>query len=70
MGDGQTHIIVTLDTKEPIEGDFVTAFTSVASQYNKFITDIYPDHFEQRWPWLETTSSYQRPLSPLTIRRI
>jgi hypothetical protein len=44
MGDGQTHIIVTLDTKEPIEiGDFVTAFTSVASQYNKFMTDSHPE---------------------------
>jgi hypothetical protein len=44
MGDGQTHIIVTLDTKEPIEiGDFATAFTSVASQYNKFMTDNHPE---------------------------
>jgi hypothetical protein len=44
MGDGQTHIIVTLDTKEPIEiGDFVTAFTSVASQYEKFMTDSHPE---------------------------
>jgi hypothetical protein len=31
MGDGHAHIIVTLDTKEPIEiGDFVAAFTSIA----------------------------------------
>ena len=44
MGDGQTYIIVTLDTKEPIEiGDFVTAFTSVASQYEKFMTDSHPE---------------------------
>jgi hypothetical protein len=38
IADGHTHIIVTLDTKEPIEiGDFVTAFTSVASQYDKLL---------------------------------
>jgi hypothetical protein len=44
MGDGHTHIIVTLDTKEPIEiGDFVTAFTSIASQYNKFMADNHPE---------------------------
>ena len=34
---GGAHIIITLDTKEPIEiGDFVSVFTSVSNQYVKF----------------------------------
>jgi hypothetical protein len=42
MADEHPHIIVTLDTKEPIEiGDFVTAFTSIASQYDKFMGDTH-----------------------------
>jgi hypothetical protein len=44
MAGGQAHIIVTIDTKQPIEiGDFVSAFTSVASQYEKFIQQNRPD---------------------------
>jgi hypothetical protein len=44
MGDGQAHIVVTLDTRDPIEiGDFVSAFTAVANQYSKFMSDNYPD---------------------------
>jgi hypothetical protein len=38
------QIIVELDTKRPIEvGDFVAAFTSVESQYEKFVKQNYPD---------------------------
>lgn len=38
------HIVLTIDTKGPIElGDFVSAFTSLASQYEKFVREEYPD---------------------------
>ena len=41
---GGAHIIITLDTKEPIEiGDFVSVFTSVSNQYVKFISANYPE---------------------------
>ena len=44
MADGQPHIIITIDTKNPIEiGDFVSSFTSVASQYDKFMKENHPD---------------------------
>lgn len=37
------HIVLTIDTKEPIElGDFVSAFTSIANQYKKFILAEHP----------------------------
>ena len=40
MTDMQPHIIITIDTKNPIEiGDFVSSFTSVANQYDKFIKE-------------------------------
>jgi hypothetical protein len=38
------HIILNIETKNPIElTDFVWAFTSVASQYEKFIRSHYPE---------------------------
>ena len=44
MAAGAPHIIVTIDTKSPIElGDFVSVFTSLASQYQKFVRTAYPD---------------------------
>ena len=44
MGGGKPYIIVKLQTKSPIEiGHFVAGFTSVASQYDKFIKERYPD---------------------------
>jgi hypothetical protein len=44
MADGQAHIIVTIDTKEPIElGDFVAAFTSLSSQYHQYIAENRPE---------------------------
>jgi hypothetical protein len=43
MAAGQPFIIVKLDTKSPIEiGTFVSEFTSVSSQYEKFIKEHYP----------------------------
>jgi hypothetical protein len=40
---GQAHIIVTIETKEPIEiGNFVSAFTAIASQYDKFVKEHFP----------------------------
>lgn len=38
------YIVLRLSTKNPIEiGDFVSEFTSVASQYDKFMRQNYPD---------------------------
>lgn len=43
MASGGPHLIVNIDTKSPIEiGDFVSVFTSVASQYQKHIRERYP----------------------------
>jgi hypothetical protein len=44
MGGAKAFITVKLQTKNPIElGAFVSEFTSVASQYEKFIKENYPD---------------------------
>jgi hypothetical protein len=44
MGRAAAHIILRIKTKNPIElGDFVSEFTSVASQYEKFIRENHPD---------------------------
>jgi hypothetical protein len=44
MGATRAYIRVKLDTSNPIEiGDFVSEFTSIASQYEKFVKDSYPD---------------------------
>lgn len=43
MADGRAHIIVTIDTKEPIElGDFVSAFTALSNQYTQYIEEYHP----------------------------
>ncbi len=43
MTAGKPYIILKLETKNPIElGNFVSEFTSVASQYDKFIKERYP----------------------------
>jgi hypothetical protein len=43
MAAGKPYIILKLETKNPIElGNFVSEFTSVASQYDKFIKERYP----------------------------
>ena len=44
MGRAAAHIILKIKTKNPIElGDSVSEFTSVASQYDKFIREHHPD---------------------------
>jgi hypothetical protein len=44
MGGAAALIILKIKTKNPIElGDFVAEFTSVASQYDKFIRENHPD---------------------------
>jgi hypothetical protein len=44
MGEGRDHLILTIDTKDPIEiGDFVGQFTSLAHQYEKYVRERYPD---------------------------
>jgi hypothetical protein len=38
------HIVLNIQTKNPIElSDFVSAFTSIASQYEKFVRTNYPE---------------------------
>jgi calcineurin-like phosphoesterase family protein len=38
------HIVLNIRTKNPIElTDFVSAFTSISSQYEKFIRSHYPE---------------------------
>ena len=44
MAAGKPHIVLTLDTKEPIElGAFVGAFTSLENEYGRFIKQTEPD---------------------------
>jgi hypothetical protein len=44
MAVAAAHIVLKIKTERPIElGDFVSAFTSVASQYDKFIREHHPD---------------------------
>ena len=44
MAVGKPHIVLTLDTKEPIElGAFVGAFTSLGNEYDRFIKQAEPD---------------------------
>ncbi len=44
MGAAKVYIVLKLQTKNPIEvGDFVSEFTSLSSQYERFIKDNYPD---------------------------
>ena len=44
MGQAKAFLVLTLDTKNPIEiGSFVSEFTSVASQYGKFVKERHPD---------------------------
>lgn len=38
------HIEIVIDVEDPIElGDFVTAFTSIASQYKRYMKESHPD---------------------------
>jgi hypothetical protein len=38
------HIVLNIETKRPIElSDFVSAFSSIASQYEKFVRSEYPE---------------------------
>src|SRR6266478_222160 len=42
--DWPAHILLTLDTARPIEiNNFVSAFTSLSSQYQKFVRANYPN---------------------------
>jgi len=44
MAGTTTHIEVVIDVDDPIElGDFVTAFTSVAGQYKRYMREAHPD---------------------------
>jgi hypothetical protein len=44
MAGAAAHIIVRIKASRPIElGDFVSAFTSIANQYDKFIRERHPD---------------------------
>lgn len=42
--ESPAHVELNLETKQPIEiGDFVSVFTSISSQYDKFVQDNYPE---------------------------
>src|SRR3954466_14961890 len=42
--DALPHIVLNIETKLPIElGDFISAFSSIASQYEKFVRPDYPE---------------------------
>lgn len=44
MGENTPHIVLRLDTKQPIElTDFVRAFTSLANEYERFLRAEHPD---------------------------
>jgi hypothetical protein len=44
MAGVSAHIEVEIDVEEPIElGDFVTAFTSIANQYRRYMKTAHPD---------------------------
>lgn len=44
MAGGLPHIILNIDVKQPVEiGDFVSVFTALSSQYEKFMRANYPD---------------------------
>jgi hypothetical protein len=44
MAESPAHIILNIDTTQPIElGNFVSAFTALASQYSKFMKQNHPD---------------------------
>lgn len=44
MGEQPAHLILTLDTKSPIElGDFVKSFTSIAVEYERYVREVAPD---------------------------
>ena len=48
MAGGHPYIVVKLKTKNPIEiGNFVSEFTSVSSQYEKFVRQNYPGLADQ-----------------------
>ncbi len=43
MGEHKAHLTLKLDTDEPIElGDFVGAFTSIANEFERFVSESYP----------------------------
>lgn len=44
MHDGDPHLILTIDTKNPIElGDFVSTFVGLGSQYERFHDGEHPE---------------------------
>ena len=44
MAGGLPHIILNIDVEQPVEiGDFVSVFTALSSQYDKFMRANYPD---------------------------
>lgn len=48
MGERSPHIVLRLSTKQPIElTDFVRAFTSLASEYERFLRLEHPDIADQ-----------------------
>ena len=43
MGEQPAHLTLKLDTDEPIElADFVGAFTSIANEFERYVSEQYP----------------------------
>ncbi len=48
MGENTPHIVLRLDTKQPIElSDFVHAFTALANEYERFVRSKHPELADQ-----------------------
>lgn len=48
MGENTPHIVLRLNTKQPIElSDFVRSFTSLANEYERFVRAEHPDLADQ-----------------------
>lgn len=61
MQEVRAHIEVVIDTTEPVElGDFVSAFTSIAAQYRRYMRQNHPD-------LIDDTRIYVREVRPGSI---
>jgi hypothetical protein len=58
MAAGEPYISLLIDTKDPIElGDFVSTFTSIANQYEKFVREQYPDASSEAAVYVSETAT-------------
>jgi hypothetical protein len=58
MKDVTSHIIITIDTKDPIEiGDFVSVFSAISGQYEKYIKEKHPEYKGEAHIFVKQVSS-------------